>query len=208
MAQSVEDICNQALRAAGSRKRIGSIYDGSPEARACLDFYGQVRDEVLQEQDWPFAMREAALTSASPAPPWPWIAEYIYPSDALRIHYVQPSQSQVPDPFDPQAVQFQDFNDPRIPGLALLCSLPATPSPPIAIYVGRVTNPSQWLPEFTNTFIARLGAKIALSLSQNIDVSKQAWAISDITEQNAASVNDTTPPRLPMTTGMENQRSR
>ena len=77
-------ICNLALSKFGS-KRIQSLEDASPEARACKLNYGPTRDEVLRTHRWNFAMKRATLSRLTGAPPFGWAAWYQLPVDCLRV---------------------------------------------------------------------------------------------------------------------------
>ena len=77
-------ICNLALSKFGS-KRIQSLDDASPEARACKLNYGPTRDEVLRSHRWNFATKRATLSRLSGAPPFGWAAWYQLPVDCLRL---------------------------------------------------------------------------------------------------------------------------
>lgn len=197
---NVEALCNNALRAIGVKRQINWIYEGSPPARACLELYSQTRDELMMEEDWPFALREAILLPVSSVTaPAPWLGEYTYPSDALRIRYVSPQASLLgADPFDPQPVLFEPYNDNRgaSPILTILSSLAPTAEGPVAAYIGRVTNPAQWQSDFAEAFIAQLAAKLPLALVQNLDVARSAATAAEFTRDRAKMVDDSTPPSL------------
>jgi hypothetical protein len=124
----VEDVCNEALRAAGIRRRLSWIYDGSPEARACLEVYSQCLDEILAAQDWPFARAGGALPLAllkgppppggfSPLQPWSpaypaggFLYEYAYPADCVELRALIRSPLALPN-LDPKAVSWRIDND-------------------------------------------------------------------------------------------------
>jgi hypothetical protein len=192
-----EGLCNEALRQLGVKKRIGSAYEGSEVAKACLELFSQVRDELLQREEWPFAMREAGLTAvAGQLAPAPWPYEFNYPSDCLRIRYVQPGSFAALDPYDPQPVLFEPWNDqrPSPPIRAILASI----SPATLVYVGQVTNPNTWEPGFTRAFVASLAAHLTLSQAAT-NLLQQEAGISEASRDTAAVVDDTAaPPRMEM----------
>ena len=192
MADSWESLCNQALRKIGARKRIGSAYEGSEVAKACLEVFGQTRDELLQRGEWPWAMREVSLSPA-PSPPFPWPYEYVYPQDCLRIRYVQPAA--VADIYDPQPTLFLPYNDSRIaaPSRAILANI----SPATLVYVGRVTSPSAWDAGFTRAFIAALAEHLTIALA-SLNLLPQEAASAEANRDSAMVVDDTVaPPRYP-----------
>lgn len=54
-------LCNIALGYAGVNTRINSLDEASAAARACKTYYEHYRDDLLNEQDWSFAVRRAEL---------------------------------------------------------------------------------------------------------------------------------------------------
>ena len=76
---------------------IGTIWEGSPASRVALEVYGQTRDALLNNEDWPFARRAVGLALLKTAPvggyaglPWTnaypppqWIYEYAYPDACI-----------------------------------------------------------------------------------------------------------------------------
>lgn len=194
MATAVEGIINQALRGTGLRFRIADIYEGSPPARAALEIYGQSRDELLRAQDWPFARSgpvALALLKGPPPPggyypgnPWtmifpaqPWLYEYGYPSDCLDLLAILKPAMSLPQ-LDPRAQTWRVDNDlmPIVSGSPPTASGPAqkvilaNAKGALAIYRRRVTNPALWEPGFTATLIESLARKLALTLTQNLQV--------------------------------------
>ena len=185
MANAVEDICNQALRAVGYSRMIAWVYEGSVASRVALEIYRQTRDELLRSGEWPFARGPLALTllkgppppgGFTPLLPWStvypppgWLYEYAYPADCLELLAIVPAPSAMPVLL-PQAATFRADND-----LAPVVSTGPPPSaagPPqrviltnqvgaVAIYRRRVTNPALWEPGFTASLIERLAAKFA-----------------------------------------------
>lgn len=102
MANSVEDLVNQALRMCSSSRRIGNIYEGSEAAKTALELYAQTRDEMLCQAYPPFSRRtNVALTllkgppppgGYNPSQPWStayappgYLYEYLYPPDCIEF---------------------------------------------------------------------------------------------------------------------------
>ena len=105
---SLIDTCNRALSAIGARSTIASLTEASPEAAACSLHFASVRDALLRMADWDFATftATATLLKAAPGtpenpggaaiwsnayPPPPWLFEYVYPADCLRVQRVLPA---------------------------------------------------------------------------------------------------------------------
>ena len=176
--QTVEDVCNQALGAIGFPKRIGSVYEGSKAAKAALDVYAQTRDELLRKQAWGFAERNinmvllkfAPAGGYNPVTPWttayppvPWLFEYQYPLDCLKVRSVKPQPIFIPN-FDPQPQVFDVINDNYLspPAKAVVSNVANA----IIVYTGQVTNVTLWEPLFVEALVDALAVKLAPKLGQ------------------------------------------
>lgn len=82
------DIWNQSLRAVGNSTEVQSIDENTAEANACRRFYGQARDEVLEEFPWPFAKVTLALALVEINPTTEWAFAYRYPQDCLTLRRI------------------------------------------------------------------------------------------------------------------------
>ena len=100
------DLCKRALAEIGTRTTISALNDGSPEANYCTLLYEPLRDFLLREGDYDFAMKDALLTVVSPGS-LPWAHGYTYPDDCLRIRQLI-SGTYVA--LDPQPVEWNVVN--------------------------------------------------------------------------------------------------
>jgi|SRR5215472_950602 len=202
MASSIEQICNAALLGASIRWRIGSIYEGSPEAKVCLEFYSQARDELLDAQDWSFNRRTAPLTKLKGPPPaggysntnpWNdftvpapgWLYEYAYPSDCIDLRGITEMPGGMPD-LDPVPQVWRVDNDPT-PNL--VGNPPTTAVGPeakviftnvanaIGVYRSRVTDPGMFDPGFVTALISLLTERINRAFGDTVQQQQQ-----DLTE--------------------------
>lgn len=196
-----EDMINLALGRIGFKDRIGSIFEGSMAAKQSLDLYSQTRDEMLRAVDYGFAERNVQMTMLKQAPvggyfppvvwdgtvnpPVPWVFEYTYPSDCLKVRAIKPIPMFVMD-FDPQPVVFTIENDQYfVPAQkVILCNVPQA----MLVYTGQITDPTTFESDFIEAFAAELGRRLAPVLA-NMDAAKfaaadaaQATATSDTTE--------------------------
>lgn len=173
---SPADVVNNALTRIGYKLRVGSLYDGSEAASNALDIYAQTRDEILRQNDWGFAERNVSLTLLKSAPVggyippnmWstvypalPWLYEYEYPSDCLKVRALKPSPI-FPQNYDPQPYVFNLANDNAYatPKKVVLCNI----ADAILVYTGQVTDPVTWEADFGETVCAAIGRRIAPSL--------------------------------------------
>jgi hypothetical protein len=86
------DICQEALNEIGSRSTLTALNDPTPQAQACQRAYDPMRKALLRAAPWGFSRKQLFLTqlknAASDASmPFPWMYEYGYPSDCLKMRY-------------------------------------------------------------------------------------------------------------------------
>lgn len=168
------DIVNNALARMGSKLRVGSLYEGSMQAKKFLDVYSQTRDELLRTQDWGFAYRSVDMNLLKQAPSggyvppntWtpaypalPYMYEYEYPNDCLRVRAVKPVPIFIPN-FDPQTHVFSIANDDTYTPSkkVILCNVPPTA---VLTYTGQITDPTQWEADFVEVLSAGLARRLA-----------------------------------------------
>lgn len=191
---SPEDIVNIALADIGYKMRITNMFDGSLAANLALNIYSETRDEVLRSQDWGFAERDIhlALLKTAPVggyiPPtvWttaypilPWIYEYAYPPDMLKLRSLRPSPFFLFD-FDPKPVTWRIADDSDLAQKVILTNL----SGAIAVCTGQITDPQLWEPGFIEALTDTLGKRLAPALA-TLDVAKMETAAEEVETQRA-----------------------
>lgn len=161
---------NMALRRLGNEVPISSIFEGSKASRAGLEVYGQTRDDLLCERDWEFARRDVAASTNGQTAIAPWLYEYAWPSDCLKLRYIMPAAPGTFPVYDPRPQQFTWFNDQRLgtPARAILANI----SPATLIYTGQITDPSTWLPDFVEALVEGLARRLAVAITGSADVLK------------------------------------
>jgi len=178
---SPEAICNVALQRIKFPQRIGSIWEGSRQSKACLDVYGQCRDDLLRSQDWGFARRDLDLTLLKQAPAggyvpptaWnpatnpalPWAFEYAYPADSLRIRAIRKTDLFLVN-YDPMDNRFTVSNDDDYTPAQKVILTNVGPVA-VATYSGRITDPTTFDADFTEAFIEALARRLALLLADS-----------------------------------------
>ena len=199
MASSVNspaDIINLALARIGRKDRIGSLYDGSLPAKIALTLYAQTRDELLVEGNWEFAERNAVgtllkqapvngyvppTTWTSTYPPLPWLYEYQYPSDALKIRAVKPVHMFTFNP-DPKFERWSIDNDNGYspPEKVILTNV----SGAIIVYTGQITDPDDNGARICRSLGRRFGQTLAPAL-MGMDFAKLAAADEQVEDKMA-----------------------
>ena len=204
MSTSVVAICNLALDAIGTRSTIASLTEGSAEANACGRQYQPALEAVLQAAHWNFARKQVSMSllkdgtlSPDQGVPVPWVYEYAVPSDMLQARYVMPvsvSQSTTfvgtpatQYPISP-TVRFILSSDEDAGGNAINVILTNQPQA-LLCYTYRVSNVNLFDAQFTRALANYLGHLLAIPLSGDKALSKQAFKIADLTCKQALASN-------------------
>lgn len=156
MASSTE-ICNLALSHLGNTKRIANLdTEQSQEASLFRVFYETTRDLVLNEYEWPFATKMAALALIEEEPNDEWTYSYRYPSDCLKFMRIlsgnraDTNSSRVPYKISHDAsgkIVYSDYEEAE-------CE-----------YIASITDTSYFSPDFIMALSFRLAAYAAPSLT-------------------------------------------
>ena len=164
--QSPEDVVNLALTRVGHPFRVTNIMDGSPQASAALNVYAQTRDELLRQKNWDFAkVIVSAATTGYTAPP-PWVVEYTYPDDCLKIRqlfnsiYLASTNNPVPTYYT--IGQNVSLAQKVIWSNTYFATI---------VYTKQVTAPTEWEADFTELMAAALGKRLAPIL-QKLEIVK------------------------------------
>jgi hypothetical protein len=98
MANIATDVANQALDAMGHETVITDLEDGSREAQVLLRAYSQCLRQLLRGAHWDFARKQAPLqlladatgqtAGAGSVVPIPWVYEYVYPNDCMKVRFI------------------------------------------------------------------------------------------------------------------------
>jgi hypothetical protein len=150
---SQADISNMALSHLGHSKTIVALTERSQEARSCNLWYEQVRDEVLREFPWPFALVTESLALIAEEPNDDWGYSYTAPVNALRL--VRSPYGSVRNPTWESETRYTIAD-----GVLYSDQDLAT-----IRYVERVDDPSRFPPDFVAALSYLLAARIAPSLT-------------------------------------------
>jgi hypothetical protein len=147
-------ICNQAMSWLGGNLII-SLGDDTNEARLCNANYADIRDAVIEANDWTFAITRRDLPMSSVSPVNGYANAFPIPSDILRVTDVN------------------DGQDWRIEGDSIVtnegsCKIRA---------VARITDPNRFSTLFRQTLAARIAADLAIPLTQSRALQEQYFKI-------------------------------
>ncbi len=100
------DVANQALDAAGVEHTIGDLEEGTRTAQVTLRAYSQCLRQLLRAANWDFARKTSPLLLLADATgqtplvgsmvPVPWIYEYAYPIDCMKVRFIPWNYGQYP----------------------------------------------------------------------------------------------------------------
>lgn len=154
MASSETGICNLALGQIGVG-RIADINGVSQVERDCSSIFGDARDEVIADFDWPFARKKVELAQLSEKPAFDYDYAYQLPSDYIQIRGVHGLN-----------VKYE------IVGSQLHCNLS---SDCMISYSARITDPTKFSPKFITALTNRLAAYLSNTIKKSHKMSMQWW---------------------------------
>lgn len=143
---SVVDICNSALDKLGHGP-ITSLDDGTKSANLCKRNWPGVRDEVLRDHPWNFAVRRAVLAPSTTAPAWGFTYQFPFAADHLRLLEVR----------DLSTGEYQ------VEGRNIL----ANDSALYVRYIAKIEDPNQYDVLFVDAAATRLAAELCEALTQS-----------------------------------------
>lgn len=161
MASTV-DICNKALGWLGS-DRITSLDDPSVGAKLCKDNYAGLRDAVLEESDWSFAIKRVVLAPSAILPTFGYGNKMLLPADCLRV--ITCSDSANLDDENDLQWETEDGH--------VMCDVNIL----YVKYVSSVTDESKFSPTFVEALASRIAADLAIPLSKSRELMSDMWAL-------------------------------
>lgn len=174
MAYSVLGIYNLALADLGVAK-VDSTSESSTACNRINDVYQYVRDEVLEANDWNFAVTRVLLTENAESPVQGFDYAYTLPADFLRLCEDDASDP----PVYPNSLPY--VIEALADGTKCLFTNYDNTSENLSIrYVRREENPARYSAVFCRTIAARLAAAVALPLTESL---KKLEAMEALYEQ-------------------------
>lgn len=162
------DIFNLALAKLAQDVTISSFTERAKEARIAARLWEPMRDLVLAERQWPWAMRAIALALEDEAPIPGWRYRYARPADCITAVAVTDETGMqagrqwhrwCDDQFRQQhGIEFQQADGGQ--GTSILCDREQV----FLIYVARVTNSDSYPPMFVEALACKLAEEAAPSI--------------------------------------------
>lgn len=215
------DLCQLAFDQIGFTTTIQGINPPAPPnstpAQVASRLYQQQVDAVFRAAHWNCARFQTSLTllraaagtasnptGALPLPPIPWLYQYAYPSDCLKVRFVIPLP-QVPGTQIPIMSQVGINYFPQV-----VTSIPFTPAvalddegkqirvlltnAPIAqaVYTARIPDPDMWDPSLRNAVIATLAAWFVnpVAMKKDLMAERVGMAVALVKEARISDGNE------------------
>lgn len=153
------EICNIALGYLGASP-IESLDDTTTEAQLCAANYDAVRDAVLQERPWTFAVARRSLTADATAPANVWGYRFPLNPLSLRVFEVYVGDELVTE-WD-------------VEGRFVLCD---EAGPVVVKTVDQVANPALLSAGFVQAMAARLAATLAVPIANSRALQGDLWQL-------------------------------
>jgi hypothetical protein len=159
MVLSEVDICNLALSQLGGKFTITSLDDDTVGARLCKANYAPLRDAVLEEMDWSFAIVRSDLTPDPDPALIDGYTKFKLPPEVLRVLSVYAGGLKLDD----WALE-QRF----ILAKHQAVSIKALES---------IKDTAMFSQAFTQALAARLAAELAMPLTNSTSMSQTMWQL-------------------------------
>jgi hypothetical protein len=220
---TVLDIANRALSAIGARSgsagsvsALQSLNEKSNEAFQVNLLFVPTQNDLLRSAHWNFARKTAVLSllkaapgtpenasgaaqwsSALPAPPW--LYEYAYPADCLKMRSICRQVNYAGGgvgypvgygaPVSPAAGQrFIVAADQDTNGNSIRCVL-TNAEQAIGVYTAELDNPATWDSSFEQTMVSALAARLCIALTGDKSLKQELLQEAQMYVQSAR-VND------------------
>ena len=173
------EICNIALGYLGAN-RITSldIEEDSTEHLLCSENYEILRDAVLEEREWTFAVKRVDLVPSTDEIVFGFERLFQKPSDSVRILTVHDDSVIRPQPITtPQPVSRGVHDLPQLEGWQVEGEFILANAELIHVrYNRRVSETGSFSATFTQALAQRLAAEFALPLTESRSLFDKMWA--------------------------------
>lgn len=177
---SFDELCSNAVQKLGAAA-ISSLDDDTPRARRCKAIYEQVRDAVIRDAKWNFAMTRTQLSSSVADPNFGWAKQVTLPENPYCLRVVQAYSGDVPI-------------DHAVEGRSLMTNYTTVN----LLYLARITSVTEFDALFIEAFEARMAAELALPITGSRTVAGDFWQLyqAKIKEARTVDAQEGTPPQI------------
>ena len=170
-AVSDVDICNQALTNLGVDSAISSLTDDSSNARACNRLFARLRDQLLRQHAWNFAINRATLTALSATVGYEYAFSYQLPTSPKCIRVLELREERDEKLGPGYAYQIESLVD----GANTYNVLSTDANTARIKYIKEVTDPTQFDTLFVQALVDLLTARLSMPITQSRSTA-EAWA--------------------------------
>lgn len=164
--------------------RITSLEDGTTTAERVNDAFAGLRDAVLEDRDWTFAMERIAVNKEAAAPVFGYTSKYAIPSNVLRVVSVSDDASAVDAFAYSVGLASSSGLDWVKEGRSILANTSAATLNVLAVV--RVEDVALWSPGFCQALAARIAADLSVSLTENRSLQADLWKLYEGKLRDAA----------------------
>ncbi len=173
MAVSPTRICNIALGWLGAHQITSlDIEETSTEWELCNLNYDTIRDSVLEEREWTFAVKRKVLNASSDIESFGSESTFLLPDDRIRVLTVH----------DPAALGIGSITDSSIHERSQIRGWQIEGKNIIVVaneinirYISRILDPNEYTPAFVQAFAQRIAAEFALTLTESKTLADRMW---------------------------------
>lgn len=170
-------VCNLAIAAMGSGRRLDTLTEATPEAEACTLNFQMALDLCLDRNNWSFARRDEIITPkelyGGEGMAVPYLYVYKIPKDTARVLYLKPMGSSSIDETG-GATRGIDFNFRNIDDVRYIaCDYPA----PFEIHYQAKIND---LNVCTPSFIYALSLQLAILIAPSVIGGSEGFKIIEV----------------------------
>jgi hypothetical protein len=166
-------ICNIALGWLGASTITSlDIEESSTEWELCNLNYDTIRDAVLEEREWTFAIHRQVLNAQSDIEGFGNESSFLIPVDCLRVLTVHDPQILGIGGILSESVHIKSqIPEWQIEGTNII----AVAQEINARYLQRIIDPNKYSPGFIQAFAQRIAAEFALTLTESKTVADRMW---------------------------------
>ena len=161
-AVSEVDICNQALYNLGVDTPIVALTDDSSNARACNRIYARLRDTLLQQHPWNFAINRATLAALAAKPGYEYTYAYALPTDPFCLRVLELREER-----DPTLGSYPYQIESVVDGASTYNVLVTDSDSALIKYIKKVTDPTQFDALFTQALVDLMTSRLAMPITNS-----------------------------------------
>jgi len=162
-------VANLAIGWLGAN-RITSFDDAAVEAQLVKDNYDAMLGATLESYEWTFAQKRFIPAALSTPPAWGYTYQFTVPGDILRVHYVGQNDNIQEDA---PCANWTREAGPSLDSSVILCDNSV-------IYcrgTARIDDLAAWSELAAIALAARLGAEIAMALTNSRNMAESMWSL-------------------------------